>query len=171
MDWKHLAPYLAPVLVVALMARRVMRAQQAKPVRLWRLWIIPAILVVGTGAALANEPQPSLLVAGAFLVAAAAGGAFGWFRVHTLEFAVDPESGVVTSKATQLSALVLVGLLLVRYALKYFLNDEGVKGAALIHWTDGLLVFMAAMMVAQSAHTFVQARRLKPPAIATLPGT
>jgi len=170
MDWKQLAPFLVPVLVVALFARRMIRAQQHQPVRIQRLWIIPAILLVLTGLTLAREPAPSLPVILAFVLAAAAGGAVGWYRVHTLEFTVDPETGAVLSRATPFGALLLVGLLIFRYGMKYVLTDEGVRGVDLVHWTDGALLFTAAMLTAQSAHTWVRARKVVP-VPATAPDT
>jgi membrane protein CcdC involved in cytochrome C biogenesis len=168
MNWKELAPYAVPVLVMALLARRVMKAQQPSVVRLERLWIFPAILLVLTGVTLAHEPIPTIFWMAAFVFVAAAGGAFGWFRVHTLEFIKDPDTGAVTSKSSPFGAIVLVALLLLRYAIKYFLSDEGIRGVELVRWTDGGLIFSAAMLAAQSAHTWVRARRL-PPAVASRP--
>ena len=160
---KEFGPYLVALIVVALLARRVMKAQKARPVRMWRLWTLPAILLLATGSTLAKEPAPSLLVAIAFVLAAAGGGALGWYRVHTLEFTVDPETRAISSKATPFGAILLVGLLLFRYALKYLLNAEGVSGTALVPWTDGATIFTACMLIAQSAHTWGRARKLLPP--------
>jgi hypothetical protein len=162
MDWKHFAPYLAPLLAVAFMARRVLRAQQPKAVKTGRLWILPAILLVLVGLTLANGRMPPPIALAAFAAVAAVGAAIGWYRVHTLEFSVDPESGAIMSKATPFGAFLLVGLIVVREALNYVLKGEGVRGAQLVLWTDGALIFAAAMLVAQSAHTWVRARRLAP---------
>ncbi|MGD0189189.1 MAG: CcdC protein domain-containing protein [Rhizomicrobium sp.] len=168
MDWKQLAPYLAVLLAVALFARRLIRSQSPRAVRTSRLWIFPAILLVLTGVTLVTGPRPPLIALAAFVAAACAGGALGWFRVHTLEFSVDPESGAVMSKSTPFGAFLIVGLLLFRYALRYFEAELGIRGPQLLLWTEGLLLFLAAMMVAQSIHTWVQARRLAP-APAALP--
>lgn len=165
MDWKQFAPYLVPVLIVVLLARRVMRAQEPRKVRPERLWITPALLLFAVASTFANSPVPPAFVIGALVVATAAGAAFGWYRVHTLEFSLDPESGAIMSKATPLGAIVLVALIVFRYALKYFLNDEGVRGVELLWWTDGGLVFSAGMLVAQSAHTWVRAHKLRPAAV------
>jgi hypothetical protein len=160
MNWKELAPYFVPVVVLALLARRVIKAQRARAVRPRRLWIFPAILLLATIVTLAREPAPGLLAMAAFILAAGAGGSLGWFRVHTLEFNADPETGAVTSKSTPLGAFLIVGLLLARYGIKYIEADAGVTGASLARWADGGLIFSAAMMIAQSVHTWVRARRL-----------
>ena len=163
MEWKQFAPYLVPLLIMAVLARRVIRAQQARPVKTGRLWIYPLVLVALTILTLSHEPAPTMLVVVAFAVVALAGGVLGWFRVHTLEFSIDPETNVVHSKASPLGAILLVGLLVFRQVLKYVLNDEGVKGVDLVHWTDGALIFTAVMFAAQSAHTWVKASKLVPP--------
>jgi len=155
MSWKELAPYLIPVLVMALLARRVMKAQQPSAVRLWRLWLLPGVLLALTGVTLAHEP----------ILVSAGGASLGWFRVHTLEFTVDPETGTIFSKSTPVGAIILVALLMFRYAVKYVLAGEGISGVQLVRWTDGALIFTAAMLVAQSAHTWVRARRLLPSAV------
>jgi len=162
MTWQQLAPYFVPVLVMVVLARRVMKTQRPSAVRLWRLWIFPAVLVALTGLTLAHEPAPGMLAILAFAMAASAGAALGWFRVHTLEFTVDPETGTIFSKSTPVGAIILVALLLFRYALKDVLSGEGIRGVELVRWTDGALIFTAAMLLAQSAHTWVRARRLLP---------
>jgi membrane protein CcdC involved in cytochrome C biogenesis len=165
MSWKELAPYLIPVLVMALLARRVMKAQQPSAVRLWRLWLLPGVLLALTGVTLAHEPTPGILAIIAFILVSAGGASLGWFRVHTLEFTVDPETGTIFSKSTPVGAMILVALLMFRYAVKYVLAGEGISGVQLVRWTDGALIFTAAMLVAQSAHTWVRARRLLPSAV------
>jgi hypothetical protein len=129
---------------------------------------MPAILLVLTGLSLSTGSRPPLIALAAFVLAAAAGGAVGWFRVHTLEFTVDPETGAVMSKSTPFGTFLIVGLLLFRYALQYFENRAGLRGEQLILWSKGALLFVVAMMVAQSVHTWVRARRLAP-APASLP--
>ncbi len=162
MNWKEYAPYLVPLLVVALLARRAMKAQRPSAVRPGRLWILPAILLLMTGLTLANGSAPSLPTVGAFILAAAAGGTLGWFRVHTLEFSIDPETKAISSKSTPFGAFLLVGLLVFRYAIRYLVNGEGIRGVELVRWTDGALIFTVAMIAAQSVHTWVRASRLAP---------
>jgi hypothetical protein len=137
-----------------------MKAQKPRAVRPGRLWIFPAILLLATIVTLTKEPVPGLLAMAAFFLAAVAGGSLGWFRVHTLEFNADPETGAITSKATPLGAFLIVGLLLARYGIKYVEADVGAAGASLARGADGGLIFSAAMMIAQSVHTWVRARRL-----------
>ena len=119
MDWKQIGPYLLPLLVAAILARRMMRAQKPRTVRLGRLWLLPALLLFATWTTLAHEELPGI-VSGivsvlVFVVATALGGLIGWFRVHTLEFTRDAGTGKITSRGSQLDVLFVVGLIAVRY--------------------------------------------------------
>src|SRR5215469_6375659 len=114
MDWKTLSPYILPLLIAALLFRRVMRAQKPQTIRIERLWIFPLLLTVVTAMSLAREPAPNFLVLIAFMAAALIGAAIGWFRVHTLEFSLDAESGKVAARATQFGALLILALIVLR---------------------------------------------------------
>lgn len=159
MNWNALSPYLVPLLVGALLLRRAMRAQKAKRVRLATLWIIPSLLLLVTLSSLARERAVGIGVATAFVAAAAAGAAIGWYRVHTLEFSVDPEKGRILARANQWGAAIVVGLIAVRYLADIALKKLGfTAGVDLMHATDGMLVFTTAILVARSVHTWVRAR-------------
>lgn len=161
MNWSSLSPYLVPLLVAALLLRRAMRAQKPTTVRTTRLWIFPILLLLVTASSLARDPDPGILLAVAFIIASAAGAAIGWFRVHTLEFSLDAESGKVSARATRLGALLIVGLIGLRYLADLaFKNLELSTGANLVHATDAMLVFTTSMLVARSVHTWIRTRAL-----------
>jgi hypothetical protein len=157
----QLAPYIVPLLVAAIILRRAMRAQKPRTVRMQRLWIFPALLLFVTLNSLWHEGFPGLLVIIVFCAAAAAGAAVGWFRVHTLEFSLDAESGKVSARATQLGALLIVGLIGLRYLAEFAIKQFGLNaGANLVHASDSTLIFSTAMLVARSVHTWIKARAL-----------
>ena len=77
--------------------------------------VVDALLLFVTVNSIWHEGFPGFLVVLVFTVAAGAGAAIGWFRVHTLEFSLDAESGKVSARATQFGALMIVGLIGLRY--------------------------------------------------------
>jgi hypothetical protein len=156
MSW--IGPYLVPLVIAALVLRRMIKTQKSRPVRFWRLWLIPSILVFIALATLFSS-FPGFIALLFMVLAAAAGGALGWFRVHTLQFSTDPETGAVHSKGTPLSAVLFVGLFAARWGLKSVFQDTGLAAAtSFVHWTDAGLMFTASLLAAQSAHTWVRAR-------------
>jgi hypothetical protein len=161
MDWNALSPYLIPLLIAAIVLRRVMRVQKARTIRIERLWIFPAILLASTMLSLGREHFPGILIFGAFLAAALLAGATGWFRFHTLEFSLDAESGAVSARATRLGALLVFGLIALRYGADLALKQLGLNaGENLVHATDAMLIFSTSMFVARSIHTWIRARAL-----------
>jgi hypothetical protein len=159
MEWKIFAPYIVPLLIAAIILRRVMRVQKARTIRLQRLWIFPALLLAVTAMSLGRESSAGLVVYAAFLAAGSIGGAIGWYRVHTLEFSVDAESGKVSARATRLGALLVFGLIALRYLADLALKKLGfTAGNDLVHATDAMLVFSTSMFVARSVHTWIRAR-------------
>jgi hypothetical protein len=158
MDWHALSPFLLPLLVAAILVRRAMRTQKPKRVRFTLLWLYPAFLLLVTIPAVMKEPSPSLAVIAATLVACVAGAAIGWFRVHTVEFSVDSGSGKVSMRATQLGALLIVGLIALRYLADLALKQLGWNTG--VYASNAMLVFATSMLVARSAHTWIRARAL-----------
>ena len=157
----HLSPFIVPLVIAALVLRRAMRAQKPRTVRMTRLWIFPALLLLVTMMSLWHEGFPGLISMLVFVAGAAAGGAIGWFRVHTLEFSLDAESGKVSARATQLGALLIAGLIGLRYLADFAVKSFGLNAAAnLVHATDATLIFSTSMLVARSVHTWIRARAL-----------
>ncbi|MGH6887617.1 MAG: hypothetical protein ACREHF_00190 [Rhizomicrobium sp.] len=159
MNWHTLSPYLVPLLVAAIVLRRALRAQKAKRVRFATLWVFPALLLLVTAVSISREPAIGIGVVLAFAGAGAAGAAIGWYRVHTLEFSVDSETGRISARANRWGALLVVGLIALRYLADIALKKLGfTAGADLVHATDGMLVFTTAILVARSIHTWIRAR-------------
>ncbi|HLY06266.1 MAG TPA: hypothetical protein VKR31_11020 [Rhizomicrobium sp.] len=169
----HLSPFIVPLLIGALLLRRALRVQKPQTVRTTRMWIFPGLLLVVTVMSLWHEGFPGILVTLVFIAAAAAGAAIGWFRVHTLEFSLDAESGKVSARATQLGAVLIVGLIAIRYLGDYAIKAFGfTAGLKFLHATDATLVFSTSMLVARSVHTAIKARALiAAHRAATVPGT
>ena len=149
---KQILPLIVPILVVALILRRSMTSRAVRP---QMMWIRPAILLILAGVTLASSPMPGAIALAAFAVAALVGGGVGYLRARHLELSVDPATGVVSSKATPIGTILIVGLVMIRIGLKYAFpemgaNPGGHAAADAIAWTNGALIFSAAMLVTQA---------------------
>jgi hypothetical protein len=151
MNWQQLAPYLVPLLVVALIARRALRAKPQR-VRPSRLWIGPVYLVVGMALVLWQSPMPGLFGMVLFVAGAGVGGVIGYLRALHQEFSVEPETGNVMSKATPLGSLLFLGLFIVRFGMNYWMRGDETPAAMRAHsaqimlYTDTMLFFAFAMV-------------------------
>jgi hypothetical protein len=179
MDWKLLGPYIVPVLVVALLARRLIRNTPRK-VKTSRMFVLPGIVAIATVMTLYSTGVPGVLWIGVYAVALIAGAAVGFLSAHHQEFALDYETGEITSKATPIGSALVVALFGMRFVLKLIMPS--VAGSptaitsytpgsplpqvpahatgALLGWTDAGIIFSAAMMLARAATTYLRAQPL-----------
>ncbi len=166
-DWNHAAPYIVPVLVVALLARRVI-TNKPRPVKIGTLFIWPLIAFAGVIGMFAVAPAaPPLFWILGFVVALALGAGIGFLTSHHQEFAVDPEHGTITSRATPIGSILVVALFALRYGLKFAFPQLGGGGVPQAHpsadvlaWADAGVLFSAAMLTARAVTTWLRTRPL-----------
>ena len=177
---KELSPYILPLVVVILVARRLMNNKPRK-VKTNRIFWFPAFVIVATVLTLwsAPLPKPWLLWIPVDFAALIAGLAVGFFSAHHQEFAVDYDTGVITSKATPIGTIVVLALFAIKFGLKFLLPD--VNGspfsatgyidspfpsaphsgpASIMGWTDAGIIFSAAMLFARAFTTWLRAQPL-----------
>lgn len=150
--FKELIPYIVPLLVVALVLRR---AGRARKVRLGRMWIRPAIVAFVAGAALLVSPPHGVLVIAGFIAAALLGCGAGYLRARHLQLMIDPQTGELSSQATPIGTILVLVLFGARFGLKLVFPQLSTPGhghadAAIVQWTDVLLIFSVAMVIAQA---------------------
>jgi hypothetical protein len=68
---------------------------------------------------------------------------------------VAPAPFTVSSKSTPIGMILIVGLVAIRFGLKYAFPEMGAQpgghlAADAVLWTDGALIFSAAMVVTQA---------------------
>ena len=163
---KEIGPYLAPLLVVAIFARRLIKNPPRK-IRVGSLWVMPAIILAGVIAMLASTPAPALWVIAIFVAVAGLGAVVGYLRARHMELYVDSATDSVMSKATPMGLIVVAALFAGRYALKLFFPEmQGGAGyghnahlsAAALAFADGGLIFSASMLTAQAVETYLRVR-------------
>jgi hypothetical protein len=163
MDWKQLAPFVLPLLIVAMIARRAMRAQTPQRVRPGRLWIQPLYLGVAMALVFSNAPAPGLWGILLLAVGAAAGIGVGYLRALHQEFSIDPETGNVMAKGTPVAAILFIGLFVVRFGLDYMIKGGArvpVHSAQLLLYTDTMMFFAFAMSAASAWEIWRRTRPL-----------
>jgi hypothetical protein len=154
-------PYILPLLVLALILRRNLRARTLK---MERLWVYPAILILLTGTAMSSERLPGLVALTGFAVALAVGGLIGWYRGRLTHITIDPTTHEFTSRAS-IAGTILIGVV---FALRYGVRMAMASGQPLpwgMHLdvagiTDGLMLFLVAMMSVQRIEMFLRCQKM-----------
>jgi len=161
--------YFLPVLIILpLLYRRMRKMTKAQPLKLGRLWIRPAFILLAAGLVV-FLPQPGQHTVRHFLaqdwawlaVAAGLGGIAGWYWGRTMAIEVHPEDGTLMVKGGQAAILVLVVLILVRLGLRTGLRMEASAWHLdMVLISDALIVFSAALFTLRSVEMFIRARRV-----------
>ena len=152
-----LVQYLLPIAIfVVIFGFRLRRMSRERPLKLERLWIVPAIylaLVAVTFAMTPPRPLGWAISVAALLV----GGAIGWQRGRAMRIAVDPATHRLNHRASPLAMLILLALVGVRIAAR----AEGSAlhlDAALV--TDVLLAFALGLFATTRLEMYLRGRRL-----------
>ena len=154
-------PYILPLLILALILRRNLRARTLK---MERLWVYPAILILATGSIMSSERLPGLVALTGFAVALAVGGLIGWYRGRLTHITIDPATHEFTSRAS-VAGTILIGVV---FALRYGVR-MAMAGGGPLPWgmhldvagiTDGLMLFLVAMMSVQRIEMFLRCQKL-----------
>jgi len=165
MQDQHLSPQtistiVGGVSIVLVLALRMRRVGQRRPLKLERLWIVPAIFLAITALTFA-QALPSPITLALCGVSLAVGAALGWKRGQMMEIHVDPETqelGQVQSWAAMLFFLAIFG---VRFGARALIDS----GTLPVHVdptavTDVLLTYALGMFAVMRIEMFLRARRL-----------
>jgi hypothetical protein len=166
MDPKDLTPYIVPLLIAALFARRILSQPKERRIRPGYLWIAPAYVAAMMALLLSQTPMPGAFAMLLFAVAAAIGIVVGYLRALHQEFSIDPATGNLMSKASPLGAIIFLGVFVVRYALNLWMHGGKMPSGAekmtpeLLTYTDAMLFFAFAMVAASAFETWRRTRPL-----------
>jgi hypothetical protein len=159
-------PYLVPLLVIALLAARMSRSMQGRPIKPSRLWIRPIFIAVFMGLTLAVSPAPGPLGLALFGLAVVLGLGFGYLLAHHQAFTLDPATGVITSKTSPLGMVLFVGVFGGRYVFNTMMRSGQAPGKLAAHsgqvllYSEVALVFLLAMVGAQAWEIWRRTRPL-----------
>jgi hypothetical protein len=152
-----LAPFVIIGTIVALRARKMTRVQ---PMKLNRLWVRPAIIFVISAGLLFVTPPESLLQALALFAVFVVGAVAGWHQAKLMNISIA-ENGELNVKASRWGLLTLLGIIVLRAALRPWLTgpDSPVHVNVGVV-TDGFILFIAGFYAARSTEMFLRGRAL-----------
>jgi NAD/NADP transhydrogenase beta subunit len=161
----QLQPRLLGYLVVAAifavaLAFRMRRMARARPLKLERLWIIPAMLVAIAGVTLYQLP-PHPADWPWLILALAVGGGLGWLRGSLMKVEIDPGTHAMNMRTSPGAMIFIVALLFMRMGLRTTLAEHAAEwrlSPALI--TDALLLFAVGLIVVQRVEIFIRGARM-----------
>jgi hypothetical protein len=162
---------LLPLLILApIFYFRMRRSLKPQALKLNRLWIRPAILIVlAAFVILIPLPGQTPLVASDALwliLAALLGGVAGWQWGRTTQLHVHPENGTLMQTGSMAGMMVFLVLVLVRFGLRAGLGLEaGALHINVLLITDASIVFSALLFSVRGLEIFLRARKVAAEAI------
>jgi Protein of unknown function (DUF1453) len=154
------AATLLPILFIGLVLfLRIRRMRGTRRLRLETLWIIPAIFLLLAVLVLYETPPHGI----GWIVAAAAligGGFLGWHRGRSMRISVDPASGTLNQTASPLTFILLIGLIAIRFGVRYWAAYGGAAPASVTLITDAFVLLALGIFSVQRLEMFLRARRL-----------
>jgi hypothetical protein len=153
---KQLAPYIGPVLALAIVVWRLSRQQGGRPVKPSRLWIRPAMLTLFLVLAFLHPPALTPLTLVVFAAVIAVGVVLGYVLASHQKLSLDPATGKITSKMSPIGIALFVALFAARYAFRIVATGGQAPDKLMAHsdqimfYTDAGLLFVLALVSAQA---------------------
>jgi len=144
-------------IIVVVMALRMRRMGQMRPLKLETLWIVPA-LYLAVAALMFWQLPPRGWVAIASAAGLAVGAAVGWQRGKMMHIHIDPETHALNQKASPAAMFFLIGLIVVRSGARAVLGESGGVSPAML--TDPLIAFALGMFTLTRIEMYLRAKRL-----------
>lgn len=164
--FRQFAPYIFPIVLVAVMAWRLTRQGSGRPLKPTRLWVRPTILAVFLVLAFLHPPLLTPITLMAFAAALAVGVALGFILASHQTLSVDVTTGKIMSRMSPVGTVLFLALLFARYIIRMMVTggqapDPVVEHSALIMaYTDAGLLFVLALVSAQAWELWRRTRPL-----------
>jgi hypothetical protein len=160
------SPWATLIPIVIAMGLVILRNSRARRLRIEAMWIAPLIIIALIGFALYAETLRGGLILTPLsialdIAALAVGAVLGWWRARFTNITIDPETHELTSRASPLGMLVIMGILVIRTGLRtYTAQNAGALGQYGPPIADALLVMSVGLVCAQRLEIFTRARQL-----------
>ena len=157
----NLLQYLIPAVLIGLVLFLRMRSMgKARPLRLERLWIVPALYLALAVVLFVEMPPHGLGWLWAAL-AFALGSAIGWYRGRAMKIHLDPETQTLNQVASPLALLFIVVLVALRMAIRAGTAYEAGFGQVDVPLITDCLVAMALGLLSMTRlEMFLRGSRL-----------
>lgn len=139
---------------------RMRKMRQVRPLKIERLWILPAFYGAIIVALYTVHPPQGMVWVYA-LAALAAGCALGWYRGKLMMISVDPETHEVSQQGSLAAMLFILVLVALRMGTRFYAESNmGVDPDFMITTTDVLLALGFGFIGCQRLEMGLRARAL-----------
>ena len=156
MQQNHIV-YLVMAVAVIFMIRRNLGSRR---IRAGTLWVFPVLLLAIAAVSVAQSP-PHNAVGVAILTVGALGGAVaGWYRGKLTHITLDAETGVLTGKGSAIGLMIILGLLVARYAIRTWAQTHPDHAGIAVAIADAAFLFGFATLIVSRLEIWLRCRKL-----------
>ena len=151
---------ITAVVIAVVMALRWRRMSRVVPLKLERLWIVPALYLVAVIATFVATPPTGL--GWLFCVLALAmGAALGWQRGRMMRITVNPATHTLNQTGSPAAMLFLISLVVIRSGARAAFNGAGgVLHLNAMALTDMLMALALGLFAATRAEMYRRGKRM-----------
>lgn len=144
-------------IIAFVLALRVQRMGQSRPLRVERLWVLPALcMLVATGLFAVRPPGAfGLALCAAGL---AAGAALGWQRGRLMVIELEPNTQSLKQRASLGGVLLLAGIIGLRFGVRQMVEVGAMLHLNALLLADVLVAMLVGLLCAQRAEMYLRAR-------------
>lgn len=147
-------------LLAVVLALRMRKLKRARPLRLERLWMLPAFYAAVVALLFGVHPPQGKVWLYA-LAALALGTLLGWYRGKLMHIHVDPQTHALTQQGSAAAMFFILALVALRYAGRSMMQTTmGNSPLVMIAASDVLLAFGLGFVAAQRLEMGLRARAL-----------
>jgi hypothetical protein len=154
---------ISTFIIVIILVLRFRSMRKVRPLKLNRLWVLPAIygsFAIYIFAQFPPQPRDWLYAGLAF----AAGCALGWQRGELMQITVDRESNALTQRASPAAIVFIVAIIVVRMGSRLFMGTEIADGSGLhgsaVMIVDSMVALALGFLATQRIEIYLRAKRL-----------
>lgn len=150
---------ITAAIIAFVLAVRMRRLSRARPLKIERLWILPALYLVVASATLFEFP-PSGWQWALCGVALLVGAGLGWQRGRLMHIEIDPATQALNQRASAGALILLVALVVVRLGARSLAGGGGPLHLNALVLTEMLIVMALGLFTVQRVEMYLRARSL-----------
>jgi hypothetical protein len=150
---------ITAVIIALVMAFRLRRMSRAMPLKVERLWIVPALYAVLAATMVVTSPPQGLGWIGC-AASLGLGCLLGWQRGRMMRIEVDPETHALSARSSPWAILFIVALVLLRTGLRAAAQSGVGLHVSATTLTDVLVAFALGLLGMQRLEMYLRARRV-----------
>ena len=149
--------YLVMAVAIIFMIRRNLSRRR---IRAGTLWVFPVILIAIAALTIYQSPPHDAVGIAIVAAGALAGAVAGWYRGKFTHITLDTETGVLTGKGSAIGLVLILALLVARYAVRAWAQTHPDKGGIATSIADAAFVAGFATLIVSRLEMWLRCRKL-----------